>query len=73
MSLGVLGGTFNPIHLAHLRLAEELRETLGLERVLFVPAGRPPRLDGAWDLPLNVGCISAAFRGGSAIRERQGD
>jgi len=39
--LGVLGGTFNPVHLAHLRLAEELRETLELERVLLVPAGEP--------------------------------
>ncbi|HKC51640.1 MAG TPA: nicotinate-nucleotide adenylyltransferase [Myxococcota bacterium] len=41
MKLGVLGGTFNPIHLAHLRLAEELRETLELERVLLIPAGEP--------------------------------
>ena len=42
MKIGVLGGTFNPIHLAHLRLAEEMREALGLERVLLVPAGEPP-------------------------------
>ncbi len=42
MNLGVLGGTFNPIHLAHLRLAEEMRESLALERVLLVPAGDPP-------------------------------
>lgn len=42
MSLGILGGTFNPIHLAHLRLGEELREALGLERVFFVPAAQPP-------------------------------
>ncbi len=41
MSLGVLGGTFNPVHHAHLRLGEEAREALGLARLLFVPAGRP--------------------------------
>ncbi len=42
MSLGVFGGTFNPVHLAHLRLAEEAREVLGLERVLFIPSADPP-------------------------------
>jgi nicotinate-nucleotide adenylyltransferase len=39
--LGVLGGTFDPVHVAHLAIADEAREVLGLERVLFVPAGRP--------------------------------
>jgi nicotinate-nucleotide adenylyltransferase len=41
-SVGVLGGTFDPIHIGHLAAAEEVREALGLERVLFVPAGIPP-------------------------------
>lgn len=41
-ALGILGGTFDPIHIAHLAVAEEARETLGLERVLFIPAGLPP-------------------------------
>jgi nicotinate-nucleotide adenylyltransferase len=39
--LGVLGGTFDPVHTGHLAAAEEAREALGLEGVLFVPAGRP--------------------------------
>jgi nicotinate-nucleotide adenylyltransferase len=39
--VGVLGGTFDPPHLAHLAAAEEAREALGLERVIFVPAGQP--------------------------------
>jgi nicotinate-nucleotide adenylyltransferase len=40
--LGVLGGTFNPIHIGHLRAAEEVAEALGLERVLLVPSAEPP-------------------------------
>ncbi len=45
-SIGVFGGTFDPIHLAHLAVAEAARDALGLERVLFIPAGEPPHKPG---------------------------
>lgn len=42
LPLGVLGGTFNPVHVAHLRLAQEMAQGLGLAGVRFIPAGNPP-------------------------------
>jgi len=42
VKLGLLGGMFDPIHLGHLRAAEIVRESLGLDEVVFVPAGVPP-------------------------------
>ena len=42
MKLGLFGGMFDPIHLGHLRAAEIVRESLGLDEVVFVPAGVPP-------------------------------
>jgi len=42
MRVGVIGGTFDPIHIGHLIVAEGARDALDLQRVIFVPAGQPP-------------------------------
>jgi len=42
VKVGILGGTFNPIHVGHLRSAEEIGEDLALEKVYLIPSGMPP-------------------------------
>jgi len=52
LRLGILGGTFAPIHFGHLLVAEEARVSLRLDRVLFAPAGTPPHKQGHPILPV---------------------
>jgi len=49
--IGIFGGTFDPIHYGHLVLAEGARYECGLDRVIFVPAARPPHKEGESVLP----------------------
>ena len=42
MRIGLLGGTFNPIHSGHLHIAEAVQKKLHLDRILFIPSGNPP-------------------------------
>lgn len=66
--IGVYGGTFNPVHIAHLVLAEEIRERLRLDRVLFVPSGSPPHKAGR--LPSGeerLAMVRLALRGNPAF------
>lgn len=46
MKLAIFGGTFDPIHSAHLTIAHEAARQFGLSRILFVPASRPPHKSG---------------------------
>jgi nicotinate-nucleotide adenylyltransferase len=65
MKIGILGGTFNPIHIGHLILAEEAREKLHLNRVVFVPAYLPPHKDSE-DIALarhRLAMVRLAIRG----------
>lgn len=47
MKAGIFGGTFDPIHLGHLRAVEEAALQLGLQRVLMIPSARPPHKTGS--------------------------
>lgn len=65
MKIGILGGTFNPIHIGHLILAEEVREKAGLDRIIFVPTYLPPHKDrsGIADARDRYKMIRLAIRG----------
>ncbi len=56
MKLGLLGGTFNPIHNGHLAIAAEVRQSLQLDRVLFIPAPEPPHKSVAGAVPFETRC-----------------
>ena len=64
MRLGIFGGTFNPIHLGHLLLAETARDTLKLDRVLFIPANQPPHKAAERLLPgpMRLAMVKLAIR-----------
>ncbi|MCW5976975.1 MAG: nicotinate-nucleotide adenylyltransferase [Bryobacteraceae bacterium] len=47
MRIAIFGGTFDPIHTAHLTVAREAMKQVGLDRVLFVPAAHPPHKSGS--------------------------
>lgn len=49
--LGILGGTFNPIHNAHLQIAREVQRSLMLDRLIFMPAATPPHKELDGDIP----------------------
>lgn len=65
MKIGILGGSFNPIHTGHVRMALEVLEHVSLDRVELVPAKQPPHKDGDDILPfdLRMELVSAAIKG----------
>ncbi len=72
MRLGLFGGTFDPIHLGHLILAEACREACGLEAVWFVVAGVPPHKQGdrtAVEHRLEMARIAIAGHSSFAVSE----
>ncbi|MFI3209704.1 MAG: nicotinate-nucleotide adenylyltransferase [Peptostreptococcaceae bacterium] len=42
INVGIMGGTFNPIHLGHLIISQHIKDALNLDKIIFIPAGNPP-------------------------------
>lgn len=59
--IGIMGGTFNPIHNGHLAIAKQAREQFALEKVLFMPSGIPYLKNRQEVLPVNVRCDMTAL------------
>src|SRR5579859_6689482 len=70
MRVGVFGGTFDPIHIGHLALAEQCREQCQLDEVWFVPAAQPPHKNASRISPANVrrDMVEFAIAGNAAFR-----
>jgi nicotinate-nucleotide adenylyltransferase len=70
MRIGIFGGTFDPVHLAHLIMAEQCREQGQLDQVWFVPAARPPHKQGRSYTPFaqRVEMLALAIAGQPAFR-----
>jgi nicotinate-nucleotide adenylyltransferase len=70
MRIGVFGGTFDPVHLGHLILAEQCRDQGPLDQVLFIPAARPPHKQEAPLTPFaqRVEMLALALAGQPAFR-----
>ncbi|MDQ6795298.1 MAG: nicotinate-nucleotide adenylyltransferase [Chloroflexota bacterium] len=68
-SVGIMGGTFDPVHIGHLAAAEEARNALGLGSILFVPAGIPPhkRARGITEAAHRVAMLELAIAGNEAF------
>ncbi|MGY3724586.1 nicotinate-nucleotide adenylyltransferase [Granulicatella balaenopterae] len=63
--VGILGGSFNPVHIGHLIMAEQAKSQLGLDKVLLMPSNQPPHIDTkkTIDAELRVAMLERAIAG----------
>ncbi|MDP4087656.1 MAG: nicotinate-nucleotide adenylyltransferase [Bacillota bacterium] len=69
MKKGIFGGTFDPIHIGHMYIANEALWSLGLDSIIFMPSGNPPHKKGKGitDAGLRYDMVSTAIRGNKSF------
>ena len=60
---GIMGGTFNPIHLGHLMISEYIRDEIKLDKIIFVPTGNPPHKSDLLDAEIRYEMTKMAIEG----------
>ncbi len=66
--IGILGGTFDPPHIGHLVVAQDALESLELDRMIVVPAGRPPHREALLDAATRLALVRLAFEGDDRVQ-----
>jgi len=66
--IGILGGTFDPPHIGHLVVAQDALESLELDRLIVVPAGRPPHREALLDAETRLALVRLAFEGDDRVQ-----
>lgn len=71
--IGIFGGTFNPIHIGHLAIAQMAQEKCGLDEVIFVPSNQPPHKMAGYVAPAKdryrMACLAVAGNRGFAVSD----
>ena len=62
MKIGIMGGTFNPIHHGHLILSEYIRLEENLDKIIFIPTGNPPHKNSVLDAKLRLEMVELAIK-----------
>ena len=58
---GIMGGTFDPIHLGHMMIAEYIRDDLELDQIIYIPTGNPPHKQGYIDAEHRYNMVKLAI------------
>ena len=62
MKIGIMGGSFDPIHSGHIDMAEKCKKEFGLDKIMFLPSGDPPHKNNITPKEIRIEMVSAAIK-----------